>query len=131
MTALSDKYEGNFLEGIDLEEGKRYDLTIEAIAQPGSEKDARGKTIDKAIITFAKAKKRLIVNKTMWEVICAVLGKDDAQWPGNKITVMRRYLPEAFGQKNVPCPRVVPPKGTPIKFATRGRLGSPTPWPEQ
>jgi hypothetical protein len=80
--AMDDKYEGNFLEGSDLPDNKRFPLTIEAVVPPGTEKDASGKVILKAIVAFKGAKKRMILGKTSYGVLKVLFGKDETQWIG-------------------------------------------------
>ena len=125
-TALAERYEGNFLEGLDLV--KPFTLEIKEVIPAGKEKDARGKVIKDAIVTFTKAKKRLILNKTNWKLICAVHGKDESDWPGKKLTLQCRYLASFMGHDNVPCIRVIPPKGTPLPMSVHAWMGKPEPY---
>ena len=131
--AMEDRYEGNFLEGSDLPEGKRLSITIEEVIPPGTEKDSSGKVILKAIIAFKGAKKRMILGKTSYGVLKVLFGKDETQWIGKQIDLMRRYLPSkfAFGVHNEMCVRVVPPDGTPLPGKVIKYLGRPTPYPAE
>jgi hypothetical protein len=131
--AMEDKYEGNFLEGSDLPEGKRLTVAIEAVVPPGTEKDSSGKVILKAIIAFKGAKKRMILGKTSYGVLKVLFGKDETQWIGKSIDLMRRYLPSkfAFGVHNEMCVRIVPPDGTPLPGKVIKYLGRPTPYPAE
>ena len=128
MNAMQERYEGNFLEGLDIEEGKTVTLTVKAVAPAGTEKAARKQPIKDAILSFAKAGKRFIVNNTNWKVICAVIGKDESQWTGHQITIQRRYLSSFLGHQNVPCVRVIPPRGTPISMSVHAWMGAATPY---
>ena len=131
--AMEDKYEGNFLEGSDLSEGKRQTATIEAVVPPGTEKDSAGKVILKAIIAFKGAKKRMILGKTSYGVLKVLFGKDEEKWIGKQVDLMRRYLPSkfAFGIHNEMCVRIVPPEGTPLPGKVIKYLGRPTPYPAE
>ena len=131
--AMDDKYEGNFLEGSDLPDNKRFPLTIEAVVPPGTEKDASGKVILKAIVAFKGAKKRMILGKTSYGVLKVLFGKDETQWIGKQVDLMRRYLPSkfAFGVHNEMVVRIVPPDGTPLPGKVIKYLGRPTPYPAE
>ena len=130
---MEDRYEGNFLEGSDLSEGKRQTATIEAVVPPGTEKDSAGKVILKAIIAFKGAKKRMILGKTSYGVLKVLFGKDEEKWIGKQVDLMRRYLPSkfAFGIHNEMCVRIVPPEGTPLPGKVIKYLGRPTPYPAE
>jgi len=129
MTRLEERYEGNFLEAIDLPEGAHVPVVIEAIADPDTQKDGAGKTIRKAIVAFKGKGKRLILGKTNYRVLKAMLGADRAKWIGQTVQLQRRYLPadRAFGVPNELCIRVVPPHGTPIPKSARDYMGTTRP----
>ena len=131
--AMDDKYEGNFLEGSDLPDNKRFPLTIEAVVPPGTEKDSGGKAILKAIVAFKGAKKRMILGKTSYGVLKVLFGKDETQWIGKQVDLMRRYLPSkfAFGVHNEMVVRIVPPDGPPVPGKVIKYLGRPTPYPAE
>jgi hypothetical protein len=122
-------FEGNFLDASDIKASGDYVATIESISLPNSESDAAGKRIDKAIIAFKGAKKRLILNKVNSKIIAMTLGKKASEWIGKQVTLTVRYLDKAFGQRNVPVIRI---KADPsqLTFGMRKNYGSPTPYAE-
>lgn len=125
MTRIEDKYEGDFLEALDLPEGVLANVVIEAISPPDTEQDKAKKLIKKAIVKFKDRKKRFILNKTAYRTLKMLLGADTESWIGQPIQIQRRYLPaeRAFGVKNEMCVRVIPPDGTPIPKSVRDFLG--------
>ncbi len=128
---MESTYEGNFLEGLDLPEGKILSVTIESIAEPGTEKDAAKKLIKRAILSFAGKSKRLILNKTGYRIIKMLHGRDIAGWVGKEIMIQRRYLRENKGLElphNTVCIRVVPPVGSPIPSKAVRFMGSEKPY---
>lgn len=125
-TRMAEMYEGNYLCGLDLPHP--VEVEIEAVAQPGTEKDAGGKLIKEAILSFKGARKRLVVKTVHWCVIAAMHGKDESKWPGKKITLACRYLKEFMGEHNVPCVRVIPPAGTAIPRRIVRFMGAPKPF---
>jgi len=127
--AMRSMFEGNFLDASDIKSSGDFTVTIESVTAPGADKDATGKTIDKPILAFAKAKKRLIVNRTNAKILAMQLGKKASEWAGKQITLTVRYLDKAFGQRNVPVIRV---KADPsqLTFGMRKNYGSPTPYQE-
>ena len=129
MTLLEERYEGNFLEAIDLPEGVLVPVVIESVAQPDTETDAGGKLIKKAIVTFKGKSKRMVLNKTNYRMLKTLLGADIAKWTGQTVSIMRRYLDaqRAFGVHNEMCVRVIPAPGTPIPKSARDYLGSRSP----
>lgn len=130
MTAIRDRYEGDFLDGTDLPERALVKVTIEAIADPDSEKDSQNKAIDKAILRFKGHAKRLILNRTNYKVLKAMFGMDAAKWVGKEIHLQRRYL-NAFGNPNELCIRIIPPVGTPIPKTARDFMGRAVPVEEK
>lgn len=149
--SLDERYEGNFLEGLDLPESAVVTAVIMSVTQPGSDKDASGKLIDKAIIEFDPDKwscrydkkydgaktqprpivkqKRLIVGKNSYLALKAMYGSDDTEWLGEPVTLQRRYLEasKAFGKHNTPCVRIIVPDGTPVSKTYRDYVGSKKP----
>lgn len=124
---MAAQFEGNFLDSADLMAvNGNITLTISDVSAPGDEKDAKNKTIDRAILTFEKAKKRLILNKINAKIIAMEHGKKPSQWAGKKITLTVRWLEKAFGQTNVPVIRVVPPDGKALTFGMRKNFGAAT-----
>lgn len=127
---LRARYEGKFLDALDLPEGVLVPVVVEAVALPNTEKDARGKVIDLAILAFQGKEKRLILGKTSFKVLKSMFGGDHRAWLGKKIMIQRRYLEAAkcFGVQNGLCIRVVPPVGTPILRSCAQFMGSPHPY---
>ena len=125
LDKIDPRYIGAFLEAGDLMERDFYTLTIDSIAKPDTEKDSAGKKIDKYVIGFKEARKRLIVNKTNFKMFTAALGKKLSGWIGKRIDLEVRVLKEAFGEKNVPVIRVRMPDGVEIPFGCRKHVGKP------
>lgn len=125
-TRMAEMYEGNFLCGTDVL--TPVAVEIEKIAQPGAEKDAAGKPITQAILSFKGARKRLVLNKVNWRIVAAMFGKDESKWIGQKITLACRYLKEFMGFQNVQCVRVVPPNGTAVPMSVVKFMGKATPY---
>lgn len=123
------RFEGNFIESADLMQ-KQATLTIEGVVPPMVEKDknGQGKPIDKAIISFRGTTKRLIVGKTNERIIKAIHGKKASGWIGKQIKIGVRFLREAFGEKNVPTVRVIPPPEIPLPMAARKFFGAESPY---
>jgi hypothetical protein len=127
---IEDRYEGAFLDALDLPEGTLVPVVIESVADPYSEKDTRGKVIDHAVLTFKGKQKRLILNKTNFKNLKAMFGKSPSAWIGKTINIQRRYLRAAqgFGTENCLAIRIVPPVGTPILKSAANFMGSPHPY---
>ena len=121
--AMASQFSGNFLDASDLPKGKTVVVTISDVVAPNVERDATKKMIDKAILSFSGKQKRLILNKTNAKIIKMSHG-EPSNWVGQKITLTVRLLAEAFGQKNVPVIRVVPPPGTNMTFGMRKKYGA-------
>lgn len=130
---LRERYEGQFLDALDLPEGTLVPVEVEAIALPYSEKDARGKVIDLAILSFKGKTKRFILGKTSYKIMKAMFGGDHRQWIGKTIHIQRRYLDAArgFGVNNTLAIRVIPPAGTPILRSAANYMGQPHPYAEK
>jgi hypothetical protein len=131
LDAAMAKFEGDFVEAADLMQ-RSVTLTISGVVPPNVEKDrgGKGKLIDKPIFSFEKAAKRFICGKTNRRIIQAIHGKKASQWIGKTVTLGVRYLKEAFGEKNVPTVRVLPPPGVPIPMSARKFFGSEHPHTE-
>jgi len=129
-TKFEDRYEGHFLDALDLPEGKLVPVTIEHVAEPFSEKDTAGKPIKSAIIAFKGKHKRLVLNTTNFKNLKAMFSRDPKDWIGKTVNIQRRYLDAAhgFGQNNTLAIRIVPPVGTPILKSAANFMGSPTPY---
>lgn len=125
---MASQFEGNFLDATDIAKVGEITLRIADVSAPEQEKDATGKVINKAILTFEKAKKRLILNKTNCKVIAGLHGKKASDWIGKTVTLCVRYLETAFGQRNVPVIRIKPGDESPLPFGMRKRYGSEKPF---
>lgn len=130
MSTMDERYEGHFLEAIDLPEGKLVPVTIEDVALPDTEKDSSGKTIRKAIIGFKGKGKRLILSKTNYRILKHVFGKDTSGWLAKETSLQRRYLDakHGFGRENEMGIRFIPPVGMPIPKSIFEQMGSATPY---
>jgi hypothetical protein len=128
LDAAMARFDGPYLESSDLTQ-RMVTLTISGVIPPGVEKDkgGKGKTIDKPMICFEKAAKRLILGRTNERIIKAIHGKKASGWIGKAVTLCVRYLPEAFGQTNVPTIRVMPPSNVPLPFNCRKHFGEAEP----
>jgi len=129
---FEDRYEGAYLDALDLPEGVEVPVTIESIAEPFAEKDSHDppRPIKSAIISFVGKKKRLILNKTNFKNLKAMFSKDPKSWIGQTIKIQRRYLDaqHGFGVNNTLAIRIIPPLGTPILKSAASFMGSPTPY---
>ncbi len=132
MTDIRDAYEGDFLESVDLPEGKLFEVEIEKIDSPNTVRDASKKLIKKAILRFKGRPKALILSTTNYKVLKAMFGLSDT-WPGKTIRLQRRYLDakHGFGHHNEMGIRVIPPTGTPLPKKVREFMGSRTPYPSK
>lgn len=126
--SMAAMFTGNFLDATDLMSRGEITLEISDVCGPNVEKDSSGKIINKGIIAFKGAKKRLILNKTNATIIKLAYGEKASEWIGKKVTLCVRWLKEAFGHQNVPVIRIVPAEGTALSFGMRQRYGKETPW---
>jgi len=127
---MAERYEGHFLDALDLPEGTLVPVTIEGMVEPLAERDASGKVIKSAILSFAGKEKRLILNKTNYKNLKAMFGKSPQDWIGKPIHIQRRYLDaaHAFGIDNTMAIRIIPPKGTPILKSAANYMGQALPY---
>ena len=126
VTTKRDPYEGShFLKADDIM-GRMEACTavIDSILPPGAESDARGKVIDRKIVTFQKTGKQLILSPLNHKVLKINLGPNEEDWPGKKLTLVVRYL-DAFGELDLPCIRIWPEK--PIPKSMREKFGEEKP----
>lgn len=127
---MSGRFEGRFLDALDIMAAKKdVTVTITDIVAPDTERDAKNKLIDKAILSFKGASKRFILTKINEKILKAIHGKAPSKWIGKEITLTVRYLKEAFNEENLPAIRIVPPPDMPLTFAMRKHYGKSTPWP--
>jgi len=124
-----DQYEGFIASddiGYDNSGGQSVTLIIKSVAEPYTVTDSRGVVVESPVVYFEKAKKGLVLNKTN-ERICRLLcGKRYADWNGKEITLGVRFV-NAFGERDVPVIRVVPPSGIPLPFGVRKWTGKERP----
>ena len=120
MNDRRSPYEGNYIEALDI--SKPVKLIISEVVNEFQEKSADGRPIDRIILKFQKAQKGLILNKTNYRVMWAMFGKTRTDWIGKEIVLCRRYI-NAFGDRNVMCIRIWPPKGTPLPRSVLTKLG--------
>ena len=125
---MAGQFDGNFLDAVDLAGKEFVTVTISDVVAPNQEHDAKKKLIDKTIIAFKGKQKRMIVNKTNLKVIKWAHGPKVSAWVDKDIVLTVRYLKEAFGNKNVPVLRVVPPEGKSLPVGMRKAYGSATPF---
>ena len=128
---LKEYYDGPYLQPEDIGHeddmtGKKWELTIAGIVPPGFEQDARGETIEDAMLTFEKTEKRLILNKTMYRTLKWTLGFDERKWTGQTVTVGLRWG-DWFGEKNCPAIRIIPPDDKPLPAGVRKHIGRERP----
>lgn len=128
LDAACARFEGPFLDSSDMMNREPVTLKIKAITPPNEMKAADGRVIDKPIIEFEGARKMLILNKTNQKILKALFGTKASGWIGHPVTIGVRYLKSAFGQKNVPTIRIIPPEGVPIPFGVQKHFGSEKPW---
>ncbi len=126
LDAAMGRYEGSFVESADIMT-RPVTLIIASVVPPGVECDAKKKKIEKPIIGFEKANKRLILGRTNERILKAIHGKKASGWLGKPITLVVRYLAEAFGERNVPTIRILPPADVPLPMSARKFFGSEHP----
>lgn len=124
------RFEGNFLDANDVRATGDISLEIAAATPPNTERDSQKKLIDKWIVAFKGAKKRLILNNINAKIIVQLHGDKSKAWVGKRITLTTRWLEKAFGQRNVPVIRVVPASEGDLTFGMRKNYGSPRPFEE-
>jgi hypothetical protein len=131
-TPMEDRYEGQYLDALDLPENAEVPVVIESVADPKSETDSSGKVIKNAILSFVGKKKRLIINTTNYRNLKSMFGREPKDWIGKTIRIQRRYLDAArgFGVNNTLCIRIIPPIGTSILKSAANYMGSATRYPE-
>ena len=129
--AFEERYEGEFLEGLDIAEGEILQVTVSAVFDPGTQKDAGGKKIKEAVLAFSAHRKKLVMCKTNVRVLWAIIGKDETSWLGWKIPLKRRYYPYCFKKQNEMCIRVIPPVGTVLPGKVVRHLGRASKWSDE
>ena len=105
MSAIlySQQFDSDYLEAAHLDAPTT--LVIESVSPRGTRKAKDGKPIDKPILTFAKVKRALVLNKTNAKVIALMFGNRMDEWAGKSITLYATTC-KAFGNDKTPCIRV-------------------------
>ena len=126
VTTKRDPYEGShFLKADDIMgRSKACTAVIDTILPAGSQTDARGRVIDKKVVTFQKTDKQLILSPINHKVLKVNFGPDENDWLGKKIAIVVRYL-DMPGDNDLPCIRVWPEK--PIPKSMREKFGEEQP----
>lgn len=104
---VTDQFPGNFIKAGDLD-GKERRLTILAVAESNTERAEDKRLIDKPILTFKEAKRRLVLNVTNAESVRLHHGNDMSKWPGKEITLYPTTT--RLGGEVVPCIRIIRPR---------------------
>lgn len=125
------RFDGNFLDANDVRSAGDITLEISGVVPPNTEYDAKKKLINRRIVSFKGAKKRLILNTVNSKIIVQLHGDLAQEWVGKKITLTTRWLESAFGQRNVPVIRVVPNSEGDLTFGMRKNYGSPRPFGQE
>lgn len=124
-----DRYEGFIASddiGYDNKGGKSVTLTVKSVAEPCTVTDSRDVVVEDPVVYFEKTKKGLVLNKTNERICRLLLGKRYSDWEGKQIRLSVRFV-NAFGEKDVPVIRVVPPPGIPLPFGVRKWTGKERP----
>lgn len=126
LDAAMGRFEGNYIESADLMRAQAV-LTIESVVPPNTESDAKKKLINRPVISFRGTSKRFILGKTNERILRAVHGRKASQWAGKQIRLGVRYLAEAFGERDVPTIRIIPPPDVPLPMGVRKHYGTEQP----
>jgi hypothetical protein len=96
-------FPGRFLKGVDFD-NKEYTLTIKSVDKE------KIKDKWKAIISFEKAEREFVCNRTNAEAIALMFGTETDAWCGKRITLHAPVLRNPFTKSKTPQIRV---KGSP------------------
>ncbi len=100
-----DVFPSKYFKGSDLPEPKV--VTIEIVKNEVFKNTGKEET--KPVVYFKKTKKCLILNRTNWDSICDITGKDDMDdWPGQRIELYSKMQEVRSEMKN--CVRVRAPE---------------------
>jgi hypothetical protein len=111
MAKRNDVFPSRYLTASDLN-GKPITLTIESAPQETMNKTGEVKTV----LHFRGTKKTLPLNRTNWDQVADVTGKDDTvDWPGHKVEVYPTTT--QFGADTVDCIRLRAPAQGELKAA--------------
>ncbi len=99
MTTVSEAFPSNYLKAVDLD-NRTVKVVIDKVVfeEIGQNRD------NKPILTFAGAKKGLVLNKTNALAIAATYGEEMEGWTGKEIELFSQMVP--FQGQNVPAIRV-------------------------
>ena len=110
--------ESKFIGSFDIPEGKTVSLEISKVIPPGHEELHPGVMVDKTVLEFNGTPKKLILNNTNFKVLCVIHGLKPSRWVGKKIEIIEGRT-GAWKENNVPCVRVVCPKGAALPYEAR------------
>ena len=114
-----------FLYAEDLIRGGDFQpvtVVISEVHPPNTIKNAEQKLIDKPVIGFEKASRRLVLCKTNEAILKYVCGEQVGEgWIGKEVTLQARVV-DSFGDQ-VTAIRVVPKSGMKIRKKLVERLG--------
>jgi hypothetical protein len=123
------KYEG-FLDALDVgynaDGGNTVEVVISGYIPAGTLTDKTGKVVERPVVTFARATKAFVLNRTNEKAIILIHGKDREAWKGKAITLTVRFVNNA-GHIDLPAVRVQVPKGLPMTFGMRKWQGKAKP----
>lgn len=103
---------------------KEFDLQVKEVFPPGHSRSADGKPIDKPVLTFANAKKRMILGKVNRRLITYATGTSEpTEWVGAKIRLRVCILPQCLGQTNVATLRLALPETATKPFIAKKDYG--------
>lgn len=125
---MAAAYKSNYINATDILPHGEVTLEITEVIAPNTVKSEDGKLINKGILAFKGATKKLIVQPTNHSVLKLLHGPKPSAWKGHKVTLIVRYLEKAFGQTNVPVVRVKTTDDKPLPFSVRKKYGSPVPF---
>lgn len=93
----SDLYASPYLKGTDIDKPRR--MTIAEVSVETFDDQKTGKESRKAVLSFAGAKKQLILNKSNASALIAAYGDEMADWPGKAVILAQGVAPN--GQPTV------------------------------
>jgi hypothetical protein len=115
MPSIDDVFSGDTLKASDIK-GREPTVTIKEVSvKQFTNRD--GKPQNKLVISFHKASKALVCNKTNAQRIAFLHGKDYTQWPGKNITLFVDPFVQV-GHEMVEAVRVKPATGKEDRITT-------------
>lgn len=106
MTSIDEVFTSNTLKAADIQ-GREVTVTIETVTQREF-KGRDGQPQNKLVVTFRRASKAFVCNKTNAQRIAYIHGKDYSKWVGKQITLFVDPFVQ-FGNELTPAIRVKPP----------------------